>query len=879
MSNLSDKEDKEKINKITEDNEEWDIQEHEGVNEVKKKEPNLPPPGSPTPSNQISISSDSPPDPSTNKRTELSDYEIKVLEALILANLGSRTLENIEKNHGISFVAGDVIKALSDLVELDVEKVSSIINNLLNKNCISQTGSTIFGFSVNCNLLNVNLGLIDDYLLGRAFLVTDFSKNEEIKRIILHLIKKVNLEFLHHYIDLKSLPKSFLFSLSYIFGYIENYKDYSYIIKELNKNPPKFNTRVLLQDQYLKHLIGLLLKGKELFKDKNAKLADFKKDISSFLKNVIPREKYKMLIDSNMILDINGVLNTLANDVAPINLEKDTSIMKQWLYEDWDRFINSYRALNKSYPYNIQELIEKTYLIPLVEGNEIDFIWNENFQNALKNVISEINTKLSKIIQGHEQEAEYGIDIDWKNDICPDYYLRNCRKITKKYVFVVEAEDSWGIPAFDDSVLINHSFIVISPTKELGFKNLVESNCPNRSNGCHKITSNKNVYYGIAPAPLWIKERLHGLEEIIRQQSTSTTPVVTSATESPQQSFTTEENVTDEFLDTIDENNESVLFSSSLFEGNGLYLVVYPDDNFYLSYSLAKLCSEISKLKTGKGHITIVSTERDELRNTSLIRGAYASDDVILLEKRNYPDAFLDRLGRTISEMSVSGNHFVIMPKEIYDKLPISVYGKPKKVLIVKDGKDIGILSYAATGFVDDKLITGNSDALFRINRGEEMLLSHPFRIIMTKYPNKIAYTENESEDHLRLKVFAVYHGIYNMNQRPEEVVTEAQINNVRPDVKISNIVVVDAKVYYGFGPAIISKIIEAASNYANLFNSVWIAIKPIHYLLFGRTLKVSLVNSNLGGKVRIVIPIKENKNYVLVDSSEFEDRIARVIL
>lgn len=117
------------------------------------------------------------------------------------------------------------------------------------------------------------------------------------------------------------------------------------------------------------------------------------------------------------------------------------------------------------------------------------------------------------------------------------------------------------------------------------------------------------------------------------------------------------------------------------------------------------------------------------------------------------------------------------------------------------------------------------------------------------------------------------------MNQRPEEVVTEAQINNVRPDVKISNIVVVDAKVYYGFGPAIISKIIEAASNYANLFNSVWIAIKPIHYLLFGRTLKVSLVNSNLGGKVRIVIPIKENKNYVLVDSSEFEDRIARVIL
>lgn len=83
--------------------------------------------------------------------------------------------------------------------------------------------------------------------------------------------------------------------------------------------------------------------------------------------------------------------------------------------------------------------------------------------------------------------------------------------------------------------------------------------------------------------------------------------------------------------------------------------MVYPDDNFYLSYSLAKLCSEISKLKTGKGHITIVSTERDELRNTSLIRGAYASDDVILLEKRNYPDAFLDRLGRTISEMSVSG--------------------------------------------------------------------------------------------------------------------------------------------------------------------------------------------------------------------------------
>lgn len=54
---------------------------------------------------------------------------------------------------------------------------------------------------------------------------------------------------------------------------------------------------------------------------------------------------------------------------------------------------------------------------------------------------------------------------------------------------------------------------------------------------------------------------------------------------------------------------------------------------------------------------------------------------------------------------------------------------------------------------MDDKLITGNSDALFRINRGEEMLLSHPFRIIMTKYPNKIAYTENESEDHLRLKV------------------------------------------------------------------------------------------------------------------------------
>ncbi|RFA96256.1 hypothetical protein [Pyrobaculum aerophilum] len=293
-------------------------------------------------------------------------------------------------------------------------------------------------------------------------------------------------------------------------------------------------------------------------------------------------------------------------------------------------------------------------------------------------------------------------------------------------------------------------------------------------------------------------------------------------------------------------------------------LILYDDDD-ELAYSLATIASEVLLVEYG---IAV------EAQTTPT---AYPYGSGIYIIRKDRPDK--DDVGTMIG----------YVPKVVIarrsDEIKNSVRGRAR-VIEIKERVNrckLACLAYAACGFCSEEILQQTSPSVLSSYKwGEDALLRKALDSVPT-LKNRPSIGEVESHYHRYLKLFAVYHFMYNEGIRPEDIYVEDEAEGLCkyvPDVYVRRLppIIVDAKTCVKELPT--DAILKAVEKYRSCVSDgeIWIVLRPIVVLLYTKGIKKILKELNKSIRVKVVVPIKDGEKLSLVSFNEFVKRVRECI-